>query len=65
MRLTAGTSLQARKTPWQIISADFPPCPGRLTSTLTVVTMIVVDVSFWSCSPGSGPEGTSWPQTWR
>ena len=59
MRPTAGTSLvQARKTQWQIISPVFPPCPGRLTSTFMAVTMIVVDVSFWSCSSGSGPEGT-------
>ena len=20
---------------------------------------------FWSCSTGSGPEGTGWPQSWR
>jgi hypothetical protein len=35
-----------------------PTLPGPLISTLTTVTMIVVDVSFWSCSTGSGPEGT-------
>ena len=59
MRLTAGTSPAGQKDwPWQVISPVFPPCPGRLTSTLTAVTMIVVDVSFWSCSSGSGPEGT-------
>jgi hypothetical protein len=58
VRLTAGSSPADQKTPWQIISAVLPPCPGRLTSTLTAVTIIVVDVSFWSCSIGSGPEGS-------
>ena len=58
MRLTAGTSPAGQKDSMADHLAGLPTLPGRLISTLTAVTMIVVDVSFWSCSSGSGPEGT-------
>ncbi len=38
---------------------------GRLTSTIPAVIMVVADVSFWSCSTGSGHEGTYWLRSWR
>jgi hypothetical protein len=58
VRLTAGTSPAGHKDSMADHLAGLPTLPGRLISTLTAVTMIVVDVSFWSCSSGSGPEGT-------
>jgi hypothetical protein len=58
VRLTAGTSPAGQKDSMADHLAGLPAMSVRLTSTLAAVTMIVVDVSFWSCSSGSGPEGT-------
>ena len=58
MRLTAGTSPAGKKDSMADHLGGLPAKSRPLTSTLTAVTIIVVDVSFWSCSIGSGPEGT-------